>query len=355
MVGRASAPQLQLPRESVYTLRADILRLAAVDRRLVDVRRVLSMLRTEPWQPAQLESNRHAPYGTPPTRLDACAVNLEIRGLAGVGNAGVNVANAYIDSPFWKAVQYAKGKLTLCLFCLQDDGVPDIANDPDSIFSAEGDQGIAGGDGQVLAVFPLITLIFATFDIPVPPAGSALWNTRTSAQNWANQANPHVSVFEMIDLESSPWYTAHAGNKDRHSLKPNLRQGVFRLQQVNGDPLLPYQAAALMPWADGTPDPGDALLPSLVGAVKALQAQYARPGAWDPLADVRTHCEAVLARLERERRQLRDSVQDQTVHAVPAPAPLTQLERDELLALARRPREGVRAMRALLPAGPFAR
>ena len=332
MSARPFAPQLQLPRASLYTLRADTARLAAVERRLVDVRRALSILRTAPWQFEQLLV----------ARFDTIEENLQVRQLMGVGGAGADLENRYLDSPFWTAVKHAKGTLTLCLRTLQDNGHPDIANDTANIF---GEDRIVGGDGQVLAVFPLLTLIFATFDIPVPRAGSALWNARTIRANHANHANPHVSVFDMIDLEArSPWYTANAGNKDRHNLKANLRRGIFRMRDLFDFPLLPYQEAALMPWADGRPrgqwprvDENDTLLPTLVGAVKALQAEYALPGAWDPLADARTHCEAVLARLERERQQLRDSVQDQTVHAVSAPAPLTQLERDELLALALHP------------------
>jgi hypothetical protein len=148
----------------------------------------------------------------------------------------------------------------------------------------------------------------------------------------------------MIDLEArSPWYTANDGNKDRHNLKKNLRRGIFRTSDLWDVPLLARQEAALRPWADGRPHgqwgvgAQRALLATLVGAVRALQAEYALPGAWDPLADARTHCEAVLARLVRERQQLQFSIQDQTVHAVTTPAPLTPLEREDLLALARRP------------------
>jgi len=341
MSRRPFTPQLELPRASLYTLTADTARLTDVERRLVDVRTALRILRTAPWPFEQVTAGRFSGWRE----------SLDVRHLMGVGGAGADLESRYMDSPFWKAVQHSKAKLSLCLQCLHDNGVPDLVNDPQSIFPA--DQ-IAGGDGQVLAVFPLITLIFATFDIPVPRAGSALWNSRMHAHNHANPANPYVSVFDMIDLEArSPWYTANAGNKDRHNLKANLRRGIFRLRDANDLPLLPYQEAALRPWAEATPDTAAALLPLLVGAVRTLQAEYALPGAWDPLVDARTHCEAVLARLLLERDQLRFSVQDQTVHAVSVPAPLTPLEREDLLAFARRPQRT--QFRAFLPAGPFAR
>ena len=96
---------------------------------------------------------------------------MEVHHLMGVGGAGADLENRYLDSPFWTAVKHAKGFLRLALRTLQENGHPDIANDPDTMFRLDH---IVGGDGQVLAVFPLITLIFATFDIPVPRAGSAL-------------------------------------------------------------------------------------------------------------------------------------------------------------------------------------
>ena len=326
MSRRPFTPQLELPRASLYTLRADTARLTDVERRLVDVRTALRILRTGPWPFEQLTAGRFSGWRE----------SLDVRRLMGVGGAGADLENRYLDSPFWTVVKHAMAKLSLCLNNIHDNGVPDLANDPQSIF----DVTIAGGDGQVLAVFPLITLIFATFDIPVPRAGSALWNSRMMARNNANPANPYVSVFDMIDLEArSPWYTANAGNKDRHNLKANLRRGIFRLRDANDLPLLPYQEAALRPWAEATPDTAAALLPLLVGTVRTLQAEYALPGAWDPLVDARTHCEAVLARLLLERQQLRFSIQDQTVHAVTTPAPLTPLERDDLLAFARRPQQ----------------
>ncbi len=127
-------------------------------------------------------------------------------------------------------------------------------------------------------------------------------------------------------------------------MKQNLRSGVF-----NTDPLLPYQVAALMPWADARPagqwppvDENGTVLQSLVGAVKRLQVEYNTVPSWDPLAHVRTHCESVLLSLLASRGALEHTIQRDTVEAVTRPPPMTQPERDELLALVaarRRPRE----------------
>jgi hypothetical protein len=87
-----------------------------------------------------------------------------------------------------------------------------------------------------------------------------------------------------------------------------------------------------MPWADAV-DHHDTVLTNLVGLVKRLQADYTTPTVWDPLADVRTHCLAVLADLVQTSNELRQSILQATVESVTAPPPLTQQERDEMLAL----------------------
>jgi hypothetical protein len=311
----------------LYTLKSDILRLEATDRRIIDVHRVLRILQAAPWQRSMLESNFARLTPAPlPTRLDRCVIELESRNLMGVGGAGVNVASAYIDSPFWKVVQRDKANLELCLQCLQDDepqGIPRMAND--TLFAP-----VPGADGQVQVVFPLVFLIFATFDIPIPLVGSALWRAaRRVGLNPANQANPLVSIYECIDLTGpTPWYTANAGNKDRHHLKENLRQGIF-----DTGTLSPRAVAQLMPWADGGGDADNTVLANLVGAVKRLQADYATPTAWDPLSDLRTHCESLLPALYETSKKLRHAILQATVESVTPPPPLTPQERDAMHAL----------------------
>jgi hypothetical protein len=228
-----------------------------------------------------------------------------------------------IDSPFWKVVKYAKNELELCLTILQFDGAPDMVNDP----AEELSEVIPGADGQVHVVFPLITLIFATFDIPVPRSDSALWNAKTIGENQASQGNPRVSVYTCMDLEArAPWYTDNAGNKDRHHLKENLRNGIFDAAPE----LSPRAVAALMPWSDGGGYSDDTVLQNLVGAVKRLQADYTTPTVWDPLSDVQTHCEAALADLRETRKELQHVILRETVGSVTKPAPLTKQERDEM-------------------------
>jgi hypothetical protein len=342
--------------EGVGTLRALTARLAGVDRRIVDVRRALEILRTAPWEFGRL----------PDARLNSAIINLEVRQLEGVGGAGADEAENYrkspgakvvglpkiVDSPFWTAVSNSLQVLAYSFRWMQEEGEPDII---DQRVSSEN---ILGGNGQVFAVFPLIILIFATFDIPVPCKGSALWSAWTTV-NYANADRDEVPVFDMIDLEAqSSWYTANAGNKDRHRLKEKLRRGKFRMRgrsktvvdrygrihrALDDGALAMDEQAVLRPWADDRSllpfavGEQRALLPTLVGAVKGLRAKYVHAGrVWDPLVDACTHCEAVLARLELERQELQFSLRDQTVHSVTAPPPLTEDEQNELLALARR-------------------
>jgi hypothetical protein len=294
--------------------------LESTDRKIVDVRRVLRILQVAPWQRSMLESNRGNSQVFL-TSLDRCLIELESRTLMGVGGADWDVPPR-IDSPFWKVVKYAKDSLELCMTCLQMNGTPDMVNDPQAEFAVA----IPGADGQVHAVFPLVTLIFATFDIPVPPAGSALWNAQTIA---ANQANPRVSIYACLDLAArTPWYTANAGNKDKYHLKENLRQGIFDTPELR-----PQAVAQLLPWADGGGYGDFTLLTNLVGAVKRMQADYVAPTAWDPLADVGTHCRFVLADLLEKRAALRQRILQQTVESVTRPPPLTELERAEMQAL----------------------
>ena len=322
MAAHPFRPQLLLNRRDVYTLRSDMVLLESTDRKIVDVRRVLRILQAAPWQRAQLASNHLGP-ALFVTSLDRCLIELESRTLMGVGGADWDVP-ARIDSPFWKVVKYAKYSLELCMTCLQQNGTPDMVNDPAAEFPVT----IPGADGQVHAVFPLVTLIFATFDIPVTPAGSALWNAQTIA---ANQANPRVPIYACLDLAArTPWYTANAGNKDRHHLKDNLRQGIFDTLPE----LSPRAVAQLMPWADGGGYGDFTLLTNLVGAVKRMQADYAAPTAWDPLADVGTHCRFVLADLLEKQAALRQRILQQTAESVTRPPPLTELERAEMQALA---------------------
>jgi hypothetical protein len=256
MVVHPFRPQL-LNRREVYTFKSDMLRLEATDHRIIDVHRVLRILQAAPWQRSMLESNVARLTSDPlPTRLDRCVIELENRSLMGVGGAGVNVASAYIDSPFWKCVQREKANLELCLQCLQDDesqGIPRMADG--TLFRP-----IPGADGQVQVVFPLVFLIFATFDIPIPLAGSVLWRAHRVGLNQGNQANPLVSIYECIDLTvRTPWYTTNGGNKDRHHLKENLRQGIF-----DTGTLSPRAVVQLMSWADGGGDADNTVLENLV-------------------------------------------------------------------------------------------
>jgi hypothetical protein len=195
--------------EGVGTLGALTARLTGVERRLVDVHRELEILRTVPWEFGRL----------PDARLNSAIINLEVRQLEGVNGAGADEAENYrkspgakvvglpkiVDSPFWTAVSNSLQVLAYSFRWMQEEGEPDI------IGQRVSSENILGGNGQVFAVFPLITLIFATFDIPVPCKGSALWSAWTTV-NYANADRDEVPVFDMIDLEAqSSWYTANAG------------------------------------------------------------------------------------------------------------------------------------------------
>jgi hypothetical protein len=354
-------PTLRLPQTLVYTLKSDMLRLESVDRQIVDVRRVLEILATPPWPHSQLVSHLYSANAPPvPTGLDLCEDELMKRQLEGSANGGTTFPTFFgggytadqIDSPFWVAVKDAKMILQDGLYYMQR-GIPRVANSGSHL---EFRPTIPGGDGQVEAVFPLITLLFATFDIPVPANTTALWAALTTKALRTDRTP--VPVFECIDLTTrTPLYAG--SNKDRHHLKENLRHGIFHYPNLTRGtpPAIARFMAAHIPWADDR-GPDVCLLARLVGAVRRMQAHHNTAPTWDPLEHVRTHCEAALQPLYIQREQLRASIQQDTAESVTRPPLLTEQEKGMLRALARRPQpaeparsghaDALRAMHSLL-------
>ena len=119
-------------------------------------------------------------------------------------------------------------------------------------------QSVPGGEGQLLIAFDLVTLLYATFMIPVPARGTTpLWTQLITSDLGAHQrgiqdATDSMPTFQCLDLTPVPTH-------DRHSLKQTLRQDRFTMGRPASG-----RYPVVMPWPD--------VLRELVGYTKYAQS-----------------------------------------------------------------------------------
>jgi hypothetical protein len=267
------------------------------------------------------------------------------------------------ESPFWVCAEAAKSEVMWCLsvhlgrmrmvpsavLLVSDEGLHGLEEVP-----------LPSDHTQVHVVFPLATLLYATFNIPVPPRptqpGLNLWSLLTCPTGgrprmFGGHGNvipaaaalhlSRVPVFECLDLENdAQWCTRQ--NKDTHGLKRNLRNNVFYIPAGSiGTPT--------MPWTSDTQE--RTVLKELVGYSKYIQSVHARPGSFDPLASVQSHCASCMRKLQQELLDNTHNLQDLMLHNTPAAVESVEITPAgaESLAPARRcPSVTLQEMRACL-------
>jgi hypothetical protein len=200
---------------------------------------------------------------------------------------------ALAESPFWHCVQEAKEDVRTCLTVHQGGWInhftnvsayplqPMSANTPNAQYGTPyGREYVPGGDGQVFVAFSLATLLYATFEIPIPDRqATPLWEAlRVSHRGRV------VPVFQCLDLA----YSVNRGRRnDYHGLKPNLHNDVF---VINGVGNTNRSNRTKWKWDEQPVKPWRAVLCELAGYTKYAQAGLPHKPALCPLDEVRKLC-----------------------------------------------------------------
>jgi hypothetical protein len=192
------------------------------------------------------------------------------------------------DSAFWFCVENAKRQALGCLTTRGPTGIPGLlANPTDRVYHA-----VPGGEGQLLIAFELVTLLYATFMIPVPARGTtALWTqliTRDPGAHYRNipgGATESMPTLECLDV-------ADAAGHDRYNLKQTLRLDHFQMGRPASG-----RFTDVMPWVD--------VLRELVGYTKYAQSLLPDPVS-APLEEMRRLCKLASAPLEQQLAHARN-------------------------------------------------
>lgn len=314
---------------------------ASVQRRIDDLEAVLHILDTQPWTAADLLVAAEGPDAGH-SRLDRLCWELDRHRL--VGSDGFwRYGTGLTDSPFWHCVQEAKGDVVWCLSIHQNrwyapmtgqqiyPAAVVLANTVSIVTGVPHGKIVPGGEHQVFVAFSLATLLYATFDIPIPDRNATprcpLWDALQVYE--LNRVPVSRPAFECLDLTSR---VNPAQSNDRHRLKPNLRNDVFDITRFTNTSAEPTQyrwdAEPVMPWRE--------VLRELAGYTKFAQAGLNPQPALDPLHEVREQCSAAIDKLQTEldkgvNRRVETTV-DLVKHAV-TPAQKLRLLRLRMQAL----------------------
>jgi hypothetical protein len=213
-------------------------------------------------------------------RMERCRWELICRELVSPAKRGGSVYGLD-DSAFWFCVAKAKEQALACLRWNGPGGIPGLLANTTREF-----QPVPGGDGQVLIAFELVTLLYATFMIPVPARGTTpLWT-----QLITRDLGAHDRGIPGGGTESMPTLgcldVADAAGHDRYNLKQTLRLDQF----VMGRPAS-GRFPDVMPWLD--------VLRELVGYTKYAQSLMPDPVS-APLQEMRRLCVRARAPLEQK-------------------------------------------------------
>ena len=136
----------------------------SVQHQLSELDIVREILDTPPWTAEDLELVGDAQH----SRMDHCCLELDRRSLLGTdGHEGYG--NGFADCPFWQCVADAQSIAKVCFLVHQgrmfteEDPRPLMANTHVGWFQA-----IQDGDNQLELAFHIVTLLYATFSIPLP-------------------------------------------------------------------------------------------------------------------------------------------------------------------------------------------
>jgi hypothetical protein len=277
------------------SLRADIAELDTV----------ITLLDTPAWTDQDYELVTSPHDGEPRTRLDRCHNEFyrhNIVGGDGHTARGNDLGNRLQDSPFWHCVSQAIHFVTRCLLIHQGRH-SNALNVPPQVVEANAPfldqyERMPAETCQVALAFPLVTLLYATFTIPLPPRSSPLWRSM-STYDWphALRVDPMPSLGCLEDPR-----------QDTHDLKANLRRDVFYVHRLRYpdmfNPRYTFNVEPVMPWRD--------ILAELVGYTRHAHARLSKP-SYCPLGEARVHCAVAKTQKEIELAGLTDRRQEVTV------------------------------------------
>jgi hypothetical protein len=252
-----------------------------VQAQLAELDAVQELLATPAWTAVDVQ-----PHST----LRLAIAELFSRRLVGRNRAAS--APSLHESPFWCCVQEAKIHAYVSLeqhndtVRMQQHRTVAMANANTGFFGA-----VPGGDQQVQVAFPLVTLLYATFSVPLPRQGTTpLWPALITT----DVDGESMPTFACLDL------TARADGRlnDVYDLKPNLRRGVFLLSH-------PDQPRPLVPWLG--------VLRMLVGYTKYVQSLVAPAPPFQALDEMSRLLALESERLQQELQDLIAQRTDETV------------------------------------------
>jgi hypothetical protein len=200
------------------------------------------------------------------------------------------------DSPFWVCVEEAKREALLCLrqhqMKAKDSLDPPTVEDIVMLNTGQYRHlKTTGAPNQVHVAYSLVSLLYATFSIPVPtPQQTPVWG---ALPVYAFQNNfESKPAFECLDLTSN---LVSGTSKDKYGLKPNLRADQFLTQDLGWDEhhylhRTQWVRRQHMKWRD--------ILSEIVGYVRFAESLV--PDADKPaksvLQEMRDYCTAERAR-----------------------------------------------------------
>jgi hypothetical protein len=184
------------------------------------------------------------------------------------------------DSAFWFCVAKAKRQALACLTTRGAGGVPGLLANTGQEYDP-----VPGGEGQLQIAFELVTLLYATFMIPVPARGTTpLWTQLiTRDVNAHDRGIPGGGTESMPTLEC---LNVTDATHDRYHLKPTLRLDHFTNRRPGSG-----RFPDVMPWVD--------VLRELVGYTKYAQSLLPDPVS-APLEEMRRLCKVASAPLEEQ-------------------------------------------------------
>jgi hypothetical protein len=180
---------------------------------------------------------------------------------------------------------------------------------------------IQDADNQLMLAFHIVTLLYATFSIPLPRPEATRLRALMSHDSYPSTLS--LPLFDCLDL------TPREGrlNPDAHGLKPNLRDDVFEMHGIGdtsafNNTRYRWDAQPVMTWRT--------LLAELVGYTKHVQSLFIHTPAFCPLQEVRNECAEARQLLQQQLEDITRKKQDLTVHAdwlaVPERKPLQHTE-----------------------------
>jgi len=273
-----------------------------VERQIDELKMMETMLDTSAWTAEDLALVGDARH----SRLDRCALELDRHRLLGSDGFTGHMPNGMDDYPFWHCVSDAKSQATMCLFVHQGRFRYLV---PEAVLANTGvvfTENIPGGDNQAHVSFPLVTLLYATFNVPIPERrADRLWR---SLQVYERAPSTRFeSVFECLDVGRRG-----TGVKlDVHDLKYNLRHDIFEIYGVGdtsayNNTRYRWDAEPVMPWLT--------VLAELVGYTKYVQSQLKVQPSFCPLCEVRKECGKVRDELQERVKKINQEKLDRMVH-----------------------------------------